>query len=77
MTWNTGARYLTRSDITGYFDFQCEQLNDMIPLVRGELTKLERRTLAALTTIDVHNRDVPPPKHIFTGSARACKYHLG
>jgi dynein heavy chain len=53
-----GEEYLTRSDITGYFDFQCEQLNDMIPLVRGELTKLERRTLAALTTIDVHNRDV-------------------
>ena len=29
------------------------QLNGIIPLVRGNLGKLQRRTLAALTTIDV------------------------
>ena len=40
------------------FDKQVSQLADLIELINGELTSLERKKLITLCTIDVHARDV-------------------
>lgn len=40
------------------YDKQVSQLSDLIDLINGELTSLERKKLITLCTIDVHARDV-------------------
>ena len=44
--------------IKKWYDQTVVYLNGLITLVRGELTKLQRGSLVALITIDVHNRDI-------------------
>lgn len=49
---------LEKKQITKAYDQIVSELSDVVILVRGELPKLARRTLGAMTTIDVHNKDV-------------------
>ena len=44
--------------IKKWYDQTVVYLGGLINLVRGELTKLQRGSLVALITIDVHNRDI-------------------
>ena len=46
------------SAMTEYFQINLRNLSDSTRLVRGELSKLHRKILAALITIDVHARDI-------------------
>lgn len=44
--------------LKGEYDKQVNQLCDLIDLINGQLTKLDRKKLITLCTIDVHARDV-------------------
>ncbi|NXE11184.1 DYH7 protein, partial [Lophotis ruficrista] len=61
MFWTSEVHEVLRSGPEGlkdYYDTLQLQLNDIVELVRGKLSKETRTTLGALVTIDVHARDV-------------------
>uniref|UniRef100_A0A803YSM1 Dynein axonemal heavy chain 12 n=1 Tax=Meleagris gallopavo TaxID=9103 RepID=A0A803YSM1_MELGA len=61
MFWTSEVHEVLSIPIMGlkdYYDTLQLQLNDIVELVRGKLSKQTRTTLGALVTIDVHARDV-------------------
>ncbi|NXM23807.1 DYH7 protein, partial [Oxyruncus cristatus] len=61
MYWTSEVHEVLHSGPEGlkdYYDKLQLQLNDIVELVRGKLSKQTRTTLGALVTIDVHARDV-------------------
>ena len=59
--WTNGAEHAIMrkddTDLEAYLKHLNAELDDVVDLVRGDLTSLERMTLGALVVIDVHARD--------------------
>jgi len=59
--------------VKSYYKQLCKQLDDMVYLIRGNLSKMARITIGALAVIDVHARDVMK-KMADSGMAAATEF---
>jgi dynein heavy chain len=63
MTWARGTERALRSEdsiaaLPGMLKWQIDELNMLVLRIRSNLTKLQRAAIVALTTTDVHARDI-------------------
>jgi len=63
MTWARGTEQVLRSDdalggMPAWLQWQIGELNNLVLLIRSNLTSLQRKVVVALCTTDVHARDI-------------------
>ena len=63
MTWARGTEKVLRSKepidgMPGWLQWQIDELGELVKRIRSNLTKLQRKIVVALTTTDVHARDI-------------------
>ncbi|GBG29459.1 Dynein heavy chain 1, axonemal [Hondaea fermentalgiana] len=63
MTWVQGTESALRSEdsehaMADWYQVNLDELQALIELIRGDLTKRQRRVIVALVTTDVHARDI-------------------
>jgi len=63
MTWARGTEKVLRSDdsihgMPDWLQWQIDELNKLVLRIRSNLTSLQRKVIVALTTTDVHARDI-------------------
>lgn len=56
--------------LSNHYTFLDNQLTTIVQLVRGDLKELDRMTLGALVTLDVHARDIIIP--LMDGNVTSC-----
>jgi len=56
--------------LNNHYNFLDNQLQNIVNLVRGDLKELDRMTLGALVTLDVHARDIITP--LMEGNVTTC-----
>ena len=52
------CRRLAARGLSEFLQFSISQIESMVEMVRGKLTKLQRKMLSAPITLDVHGREV-------------------
>ncbi len=69
-TRNAEASFDVKNGLQIYWTSLCDKLMETVNLVRGKLSKLQRKILGALGVMDVHNRDTIKELHDLNVSAK-------
>jgi dynein heavy chain len=69
-TKNVESSFEIENGVHAYWEKLCAELMETVNLVRGKLSKLQRKIMGALVVMDVHNRDTVSELHQMKVSAK-------